>query len=59
MTAEQKKLWEIPGWKLNSLKTAISATAEFWENQRIGLRAIIRRDITGKIIFCKITGFVM
>ena len=59
MTSEQKELWGLPGWKLNSLKTAICAVAEFWENQRIGLKATIRRDVTGNIISCNINTLVM
>ncbi len=56
MTDEQKELWELPGWKLNKLRTATCAVAELWENLQIGAKATIRRDITGNIISCTISG---
>ena len=56
MSKEQQEIWELPGWEKNSLMTSAFAIAEIWENIRIGVKALIRRNDAGIIVYCVMTG---
>lgn len=56
MSKEQQEIWELPGWEKNALMTSAFAIAEIWENIRIGVKALIRRNDAGIIVCCVMTG---
>ena len=56
MSEKEKRIFEYPGWEKNKLKSNTYAIAEIWENVWLRMRAIIRRDEAGEVIWCFISG---